>query len=146
MDKGLVCLEEEGLVLAVSGRSGWMLPTHVACTCPGKVGSPWTAWHFLEEAAIVFGRNSLGPWPSEPELLGLQLGLGIGVYERGLVEELGERKVLHLVVFHLAQPVVFIILPGEGGSGWPSGISVKKVQVLGNRMGDTPWWLIIIKA
>lgn len=63
MDEGLVCLEEEGLVRVVSGRSGWVDVSYTACTCPGKVSSPWTAWQFLKETAIVFGRNSLGGGP-----------------------------------------------------------------------------------
>lgn len=53
MNKELVCLEEGGLGV-------WMSHTHTSCTCPGKVHSSRTAGHFLEKAAIVSGRNSLG--------------------------------------------------------------------------------------
>lgn len=105
-----------------------MFPTQHAPVL-GKWADPGPLGGFSKRLPLslaVFGRKSPGWWPSEPGQLGW-LGLG-GCLQEGAGRSAWGDKVsplLHLVIFHLAQPVVFIIQPGEGGRGQPSGISIK---------------------
>lgn len=129
-----LCVWRGGLMLAFPGEVQVHLPSTQRAPILGSLTAPWLLAVFLEKAAFLFGRNSVGvetPWDWAA---GTHLVFIMGCRGTGRGKSAPSSI---LAAFHLAQHVVFIIECEGAGEGRPH----KRVAFLLNKIkySETKW-------